>query len=109
MEETNSRPHDINYYTFEAVMAREERHVKRLTIALIISIIGIVATNLVWLYAWTSYDYVTEGESVETSVELDGSTGGNANYIGDRGIINNGTDQGYDQTNNPESDTDSFW
>lgn len=105
--EEKSRPQDISVYTFEAVMARDERHVKRLTIALVIAIIGIVVSNLVWLYAWTSYDYVTEGESVETSVELDGSTGGNANYIGERGNISNGADKSYDTQDITESDTDA--
>ena len=106
-QEKDSRPQDITFYTFEAVMAREERHIRRLIIALVIAIIGIVVCNMAWLYAWTQYDYVAEGESVETSVELDGSTGGNANYIGDRGIINNGTDQGNDQKDYPESYPDT--
>ena len=106
MEETNSRPHDINYYTFEAVMAREEQHVKRLTIALIISIIGIVVSNLVWLYAWTRYDYVDSG--VETTVALDGSPGGNANYIGQRGIINNGESDGQNPYMETYQDTENW-
>ena len=103
----DTRPQDITFYTFEAVMAREERHIRRLIIALVIAIIGIVVCNMAWLYAWMQFDYVAEGESVETSVELDGSTGGNANYIGDRGIINNGTDQGYYPQDITESYTDS--
>lgn len=102
-----TRPQDISFYTFEAVMAREERHIKRLTVALVIAIIGIVVCNMAWLYAWTQYDYVAEGEAVETTVELDGSTGGNANYIGERGNISNGTDQGYYPEDITESYTDS--
>ena len=110
MEESRERPQDnISYFTLEAVMAREERHIKRLTIALIISILGIVACNLAWLYAWTQYDYVSEDSGIETTVQLDGSPGGNANYIGTRGIINNGENNGYEtdlfKENNPDTES----
>lgn len=91
-ENKDTRPQDISYFTFEAVMAREERHIKRLTIALIIAIIGIVVCNLVWLYAWTQYDYVAEGDGVKVSV--DGGDNGNTSYIGTRGMIINGEDNG---------------
>ena len=106
MEERNGKPHDITYYTFEAVMAREERHIKRLTIALIVAILGIVFCNMAWLYAWTQYDYVSEDSGVETTVSLDGSPGGNANYIGNRGIINNGEGDSYNPELFPETDAD---
>ena len=104
--EEKSRPQDISVYTFEAVMARDERHVKRLTIALIIAIIGIVVSNLIWLYAWTRYDYVDSG--VETTVALDGSPGGNANYIGQRGIINNGESDGQNPYLETYQDTENW-
>lgn len=100
-----TRPHDVSYFAFEAVMAREERHIKRLTIALIVAIVGIVVCNMAWLYAWTQYDYVSDGESVETTVSLDGSPGGNANYIGTRGVINNGKDYGYNQADDTEDES----
>lgn len=104
-----ARPNDISYFTFEAVMAREERHIKRLTIALVIAIIGIVVCNMAWLYCWTQYDYVAEGSGVETTVSLDGSPGGNANYIGNRGIINNGESYGDDSILLTEAYTDEIW
>ena len=104
--EEKSRPQDISVYTFEAVMARDERHVKRLTIALVIAIIGIVLSNLIWLYAWTRYDYVDSG--VETTVALDGSPGGNANYIGQRGIINNGESDGSQMDTESNTDTENW-
>lgn len=96
--EEKSRPQDISVYTFEAVMARDERHVKRLTIALIIAIIGIVVSNLVWLYAWTRYDYVDSGVEVSAEAEY----GGNASYIGERGIILNG------ESDRKEMDTETY-
>lgn len=75
----------VPYIVYESAMARSERHIKRLVIALVISIIMIVASNIAWLYVWNSYEYV--GDSSEISVE---SEGGNANYIGSDGEIVNG-------------------
>ena len=93
MEERKDRPQDgISYFTLEAIMAREERHIKRLTIALVIAIIGIVLCNMAWLYAWTQYDYVAEGDGMKISV--DGGDNGNTSYIGTRGMIINGQDNG---------------
>ena len=76
---------DVPYIVFEGQMARNERSIKRLIIALIIAVILIFATNMAWLYAWNLYDYSTE------TVEID-SGEGIANYIGNDGEINNGKD-----------------
>ena len=76
---------DVPYHVFEGQMARNERSIKRLIIALIIAVILIFATNMAWLYAWNLYDYSTE------TVEID-SGEGIANYIGNDGEINNGED-----------------
>lgn len=77
---------DVPYIVYEGAMARNERHIKRLVIALVITIIMIVVSNLAWLYVWNSYEYV--GELSEVSV--DSKDGGNANYIGNDGDIING-------------------
>ena len=103
MEERKGRPQDITYYTFEAVMDREDRHIKRLIIALIVAILGIVISNMAWLYCWTQYDYVSDG--VEVSV--DGGDNGNTSYIGSRGMIINGQD--YSQKDNEIPDTEKLW
>ena len=76
-------PTKIPFIVYEATMARMERHIKRLWIALIIAISLVFASNAVWLsfisqYNFESYDLSTEG-------------GGNANYIGNDGEIYNGT------------------
>lgn len=99
----DTRPQDISYFTFEAVMAREERHIKRLTIALVIAIIGIVVCNMAWLYCWMQYDYV--GEGVEVSAEAE--NGGNASYIGTRGMIINGEGNGTQMVD--ETDTEDIF
>lgn len=77
---------DVPYIAFESMMARYERHTKRLIIALVITIILMFASNAIWLYEWCQYDY---SDTDSTSVDLD-ATDGNANYIGNDGDINNG-------------------
>lgn len=79
---------DVPYIAFESMMARYERHTKRLIIALVMVIILLFASNAIWLYAWCQYDYSDETTDA-TSIDLD-ATDGNANYIGNDGDINNG-------------------
>lgn len=73
----------VPYIVHESAVAREERHVKRLVISLIISIITLFLSNLGWLL------YLSQYEFVEESIELTADSG-NANYIGNDGDINNG-------------------
>lgn len=81
---------DIPYIAFEGQMARNERTMKRLIIALIVTVVLMALTNAMWLYAWTMYDYADDEVSQEVTLE---STDGNANYIGNDGDITNG--EGY--------------
>lgn len=76
----------VPYIVYEGEQARNERHIKRLIIALVTAILVILISNALWLYAWTQYDY-----SGEETVTVDG-TSGIANYIGESGIISNGKD-----------------
>lgn len=76
----------VPYIVYESAMARNERHIKRLLLALLITIVLLVVTNLAWMGMWNSYDYADE------SVDLNGKNG-IANYIGDRGDIYNGLDK----------------
>lgn len=77
----------VPYIVFEGAEAKSERTIKRLIIALVITISLLFATNLVWLIEFFSYDYVSE----ETTVDADNGT---ANYIGQDGDITYGTDNG---------------
>lgn len=74
----------IPYIVYEQSETRHERTIKRLVLALIIAIILMFASNGLWLYCWMQYDY-----STESSVEVE-SEDGNANYIGNNGVISNG-------------------
>lgn len=87
MEEVNvaeAYKEPIPYFVYERTMARFERTIKRLIIVIGIAVALIFASNMAWLWVFNSYDVVSE------EVSLDGKDGGNANYIGTSGIINNG-------------------
>nr|DAO63040.1 MAG TPA: immunity protein [Caudoviricetes sp.] len=77
---------NVPYIAFESTTARQERSIKRLTIALIVTVVLMFGSNALWLYAWCQYDY----SSTETSVELNADGDSNANYIGNDGDITNG-------------------
>ena len=76
---------DVPYIVYESEAARHERTVKRLLIALLITILLMVGTNLAWLYVWNQYDFSSESYSIETE-------DGNSNILnaGVEGVINNG-------------------
>ena len=85
----------IPYFVYERTMARFERTIKRLIIVIGIAVALIFASNMAWLWVFNSYDVVSE------EVSLDGKDGGNANYIGASGIINNG-EGGSKENSTPE-------
>ena len=91
----NRTPESVPYIVHESALARAERHNRRLWIALLVSIVLIVVSNVIWLVEWMSYDYV----STET-VTVDGKDG-IASYIGNDGDISYG--ENYSKTN-PDAD-----
>lgn len=86
-------PEPIPYIAHESMMARQERTVRRLVIALFVAIVLMFASNAIWLYAWMRYDYV----SSDSNVDIDGKDG-IANYIGNDGDITNGENQGAEKS-----------
>ena len=64
---------NVPYIVYEGTIARFERTVKRLIIALIIAVILLFASNMAWLYEWSLYDY--------SDVTIDSDDGGVANYL----------------------------
>lgn len=89
----------VPFAAYESEMTRNERHIKRLITALIVAVAAIFASNAAWLYAWCQYDYA----SAECVVEINGTDGGNANYIGNDGDIINGENQGYQAQQNQDA------
>lgn len=76
----------IPRFVWEDHNASQERTVKRLIAALVLTILLIVGTNIAWLLVFNSYDITSEEYTIE------GSDNGNANYMGANasGVINNG-------------------
>ena len=83
-------PENVPYIVHEAAMARNERNVKRMIVAIVTAIALLFASNALWLWAWMQYDY----SGKEIIVEQDTTDGGNANYIGNDGDIVNGLPEG---------------
>ena len=77
---------DVPYIVYESEAARHERTVKRLLIALLITILLMVGTNLAWLWVFNQYDISSEVYTVESE------DNGNSNVLqaGEDGVINNG-------------------
>ena len=78
---------NVPYIVFEGEMARQERHVKRLFIALVVAVVLLFITNAIWLYAWTRYDY--SSSTIEYSQDGEGINNINT---GEMGGITNGTE-----------------
>ena len=81
---------NIPYIAFESEMARHERTVKRLVLALVLSIAMLFISNVAWLWFFNQFDIESE------TVQLDSSNNGTASYIGQDGVINNGGSEGQD-------------
>lgn len=78
----------VPYIAHESMMARQERHIRRLIFALVVTILLLFISNLSWLWFFNQYEY-----NSEETVTVDGESG-IANYIGNDGTINNGENRG---------------
>lgn len=81
----------VPFAVHESDMAREERHSKRLVIALIVVVCLWFATIGIAVYERLQYDYTSD--MTTSKITVDGKDGV-ANYIGNNGDINNGADHG---------------
>ena len=88
----NTAPESVPYIVHESSMARMERQIKRLWIALIVVIAMLFASNAGWLI------YESQFETI--SYEQDGDGINNVNY-GEQGGLNNGAES-EDQTQEEE-------
>ena len=73
----------IPYIAFESEMARYERSIKRLIVALILTIVMLFASNGMWLWFFNQFDYETDTITQDTE-------DGDNSYIGNDGAIING-------------------
>ena len=81
---------------FERMQSKDERNDKWRNLTIIILIVLLVLTNAMWLWAWNQYDYV---DTEEYSVDMESGEGGDNNYIGNNGDINNGTNDSNETQN----------
>lgn len=88
MEERNSRI-TIDYVAHEADMARMERIIRRLWIALLVVIVLFVVSNAFWIWRESQFEDVVTTETV--TQESDAKDGGTA-------IVNNGGDLKYGES-----------
>lgn len=88
----------VPYAAYEYMLNKEDRQQKRMVVIIILLVVLLVASNLIWLIAWTRYDYV-DGS---TEVHVDSEGEGVANYIGNDGEISNG-----ENNSNPETQSES--
>lgn len=82
--------HGVNvpYVVHEATVARQERQIKRMWIALIAAWAVVLAIVGIFTYERLQYDYTGTYEEII----VDAEDNGNANYIGQDGNIYNGED-----------------
>lgn len=73
----------VPYVAHEATVARQERQIKRMWIALIVAVAMLFASNIGWL--------IYESQFVTVSYEQDGDGINNVN-VGEQGDINNGAE-----------------
>ena len=90
-------PESVPYIVHESSMARMERQIKRLWIALVVSVVLLFTSSAIFTWAWMQYDYTGE----ETIVDVNSDDGGNANYIGNDGDIVNGESDRTEKGENP--------
>ena len=90
-KKAQSTPENVPYIVHESSMARMERQIKRLWIAVLLLIMLLVGTNAAWLY------YESQWETIEKWEITQENDSGYNNYIGNDGDIVNG------KADNPEN------
>lgn len=68
-------PETVPYLVFDAEMARQERHIKRLWIALMIAILSVVLVTAAFIWYLNQYDFVgyeQDGQGVNIIGNLNG-------------------------------------
>lgn len=85
----------VPYRLYEKAMYREAREKKRKDMIIVFLIFLLFLSHAMWLLYFNSFDTVTT-----TTVQQDTEDGGNANYIGQSGVISDGTTDNTDDNPN---------
>ena len=99
--ENQERIATVPFFVHEAQQSRSEKTIKKLIIALVITIILLFLNNALWLWAWVKYDYSSEETTEEITYSQDGN-GINSLNTGTQGDINYES-----KIDNSENDTDT--
>ena len=83
--DNNNMNNMVPYIVYESAEAKNERTIKRLIIALVITIVLMFATNAIWIIEFFSFD------TIDTTIDAGSGT---ANYIGQDGDITYGENNG---------------
>lgn len=78
MERSNN-PESVPYIVFEGEMARQERHVRRLWIALLTAIVAVVLTVGIFIWYLNQYDFTSYEQDGEGINIIGSSNGGDCN------------------------------
>ena len=73
----------VPYVVHEATVARQERQIKRMWIAIIVLAVAWFLTNMIWIGVFSSYDYSSEEVIIEADQDGEGVNivgGGNVDY-----------------------------
>ena len=79
---SKNAPESVPYIVHESAMARMERQIKRLWIAVIVAVCLLFSSSAIFTLAWLQYDYASYEAITDDS--------GDANIIGNDGDIYNG-------------------
>lgn len=93
MNENKEVKAPVPFYVYEATVERQERHIKRLIIALIVSMFLFFGTNAAWLYYESCFDKI--------SYSQDGEGINNVNY-GEQGALSNGAESENQEGEEPQ-------
>jgi len=88
----------VEYIVYEGAMARNERHVKRLWIALIVLIVTLLLCNGAWLLYFSQYDFANYDYQISTA------DGGDVDHvaIGNEGDVYNGVSPSDEENTNAQ-------
>jgi len=89
MDEKRDNSPVVSYAAFESMMTANEKHIKRLFIALLITIILLFASNVAWIHFFSQFDFA--GDSYSDIYSQDGKGLNNIN-TGQQGDVDYGTD-----------------
>ena len=88
-------PVAVPYVVYSDTVANYHWVIKKLVIALVVTVFLMFASNLAWLFVFQSYDFSTE----ETVTTVDSEGEGIANYTGgDGGVVIGESDSQKDST-----------